>query len=85
MPLRVVVEPPMNGSISDRYVPIISHIHIIFLVGGLVAIFYFPINIGFLIIPIDEVIFFRGVAQPPTSFGGGGSHCFPDHDFQHEM
>ena len=24
--------------------------------------FYFPINIGFLIIPIDEVIFFRGLA-----------------------
>ena len=37
------------------------------LVGGLVAIFYLPINIGFLIIPIDELIFFRGVAQPPTS------------------
>ena len=35
--------------------------------GGLVAIFYFPINIGLLIIPIDELIFFRGVAQPPTS------------------
>ena len=29
---------------------------------------YFPINIGFLIIPIDEVIFFRGVAHPPTSY-----------------
>ena len=29
-------------------------------------IFYFPINIGLLIIPIDELIFFRGVAQPPT-------------------
>ena len=38
----------------------------IWLVGGLVAIFYFPINIGFRIIPIDELIFFRGVAQPPT-------------------
>ena len=38
------------------------------LVGGLVAIFYFPRNIGFLVlvIPIDELIFFRGVAQPPT-------------------
>ena len=31
-------------------------------------IFYFPRNIGFLIIPSDELIFFRGVAQPPTSF-----------------
>ena len=40
-----------------------------FLVGGLVAMFYFPINIGNLIIPVDELIFFRGVAQPPTRFG----------------
>ena len=42
------------------------------LVGGLVAmnfIFpYVPINIGNFIIPIDELIFFRGVAQPPTSY-----------------
>ena len=29
--------------------------------------FYFPINIGLIIIPIDALIFFRGVAQPPTS------------------
>ena len=36
------------------------------LVGGLEHQFYFPINIGLLIIPIDELIFFRGVAQPPT-------------------
>ena len=28
--------------------------------------FYFPRNIGNVIIPIDELIFFRGVAQPPT-------------------
>ena len=37
------------------------------LVDGLEHQFYFPINIGLLIIPIDELIFFRGVAQPPTS------------------
>ena len=38
------------------------------LVGGdwLPSIFNFPINIGLLIIPTDELIFFRGVAQPPT-------------------
>ena len=37
------------------------------LVGGLVAMkFIFPC-IGNVIIPIDEIIFFRGVAQPPTS------------------
>ena len=39
--------------------------------------FVFPRNIGFLIIPIDEFIFFRGVAQPPTrypcSFSGGAA------------
>ena len=39
-----------------------------FLVGGLVAIFYCSINIGLLIIPIDDLIFFRGVFQPPTRF-----------------
>ena len=33
---------------------------LLMLVGGLVAIFYFPINVGNVIIPI--VIFFRGVA-----------------------
>ena len=32
--------------------------------------FYFPINIGNLIIPIDELIFFqRGGPGPPTSYG----------------
>ena len=44
------------------------------LVGGLVAIFgifrIFPLILGcFLIIPTDELIFFRGVAQAPTSIG----------------
>ena len=33
------------------------------LVGGLEHEFYFPINIGNVIIPIDELIFFRGVAK----------------------
>ena len=32
--------------------------------------FIFP-HIGLLIIPIDELIFFRGVAQPPTSYSWG--------------
>ena len=34
---------------------------------------HFPRNIGLLIIPIDELIFFRGVAQPPTSEGSHNS------------
>ena len=33
------------------------------LLGGLEHQLYFPINIGNLIIPIDELIFFRGVAK----------------------
>ena len=52
------------------------------LLGGewLPSMTYFPINIGNVIIPIDELIFFRGVvAQPPTStdpiFLAGGSLC----------
>ena len=42
------------------------------LVVWLTSIFSFPRNIGLLIIPIDEVIFFRGVAQPPTRLYFGG-------------
>ena len=37
------------------------------LVVWLPSIWHFPRNIGNFIIPIDELIFFRGVAQPPTS------------------
>ena len=50
----------LNDSFFDRHE---------LLVGGLVAMFYFPRNIGLRIIPIYELIFFRGVAQPPTSKG----------------
>ena len=41
----------------------------IWLVVWLPSIFYFPMTIGLLIIPTDELIFFRGVAQPPTRYG----------------
>ena len=41
------------------------------LVGGLVAMFYFPRNIGNLIIPMDELIFFRGWPNhQPDQFPG---------------
>ena len=46
------------------------------LVGGLEHQFYFPINIGLLIIPIDELIFFRGVAEPPSRSNYPGSFLF---------
>ena len=36
------------------------------LVGGFNH-FYCPFHIWDVILPIDELIFFRGVAQPPTS------------------
>ena len=37
------------------------------LVGGLEHGFFFHI-LGIIIIPTDELIFFRGVAQPPTRY-----------------
>ena len=36
-------------------------------IGGLEHDFYFFRNIGIFVIPIDEVIFFRGVGTPPIS------------------
>ena len=36
------------------------------LVGGLEHEFYFSHLVGNVIIPTEEVIFFRGVGQPPT-------------------
>ena len=45
---------------SQEYTQIVYHIWLV--VWNINFIFpYFPINIGFLIIPIDELIFFRGV------------------------
>jgi len=44
------------------------------LVGGLEhfgTFFNFPFHIWDVILPIDELIFFRGVGQPPTSSGNG--------------
>ena len=42
-----------------------------YLVGGLEPYIYFPMTIGNVIIPIDGPYFFRGVAQPPTSYVTG--------------
>ena len=39
----------------------------IYLVGGLEQFLFFHI-LGIIIIPADELIFFRGVAQPPTRY-----------------
>jgi hypothetical protein len=48
------------------------------LVGGLEHEFYFPFHIWDIILPTDELIFFKMVIAPPTSTsstaeGGGGS------------
>ena len=49
--------------------------NIIYLVGGLEHQCYFPIHIGFLIIPIDEVIFFRtGWLKTTKQLGGKFEH-----------
>ena len=39
-----------------------------FLVGGLEHEFYCPLHKWDVILPIDELIFFRGVGIPPTRF-----------------
>ena len=39
----------------------------VYLVGGLEHEFYFPFHTWDVILPIDELIFFRGVGIPPTS------------------
>jgi len=52
----------VTGPMSDSY------IYYIYLVGGLEHGFYdFP-YIGDVIIPSDELIFFRGVGIPPTRY-----------------
>ena len=62
-----------------------KHVAIIWLVVWLPSIWHFPINIGLgIIIPIDEVIFFRGVAQTTNQYilivwdiyFGGSSHIY---------
>ena len=42
-------------------------LYVYYLVGGLEH-FLFPFHIWDVILPIDELIFFRGVGIPPTSF-----------------
>ena len=39
-----------------------------YLVGGFKHLDYFPFHIWNVILPIDELIFFRGVGIPPTSY-----------------
>ena len=63
-----------NNPIHNSQI-ILSHL------GGLEHQFYFPINIGFLIIPIDELIFFRGVAlahQPVSDIPRYSQIIHPD-------
>ena len=66
----------VGGSCIFSHHPILSNsmIHIVsscfikhILVGGFKHELYFPLHIWDVILPIDEVIFVRGVGQPPTS------------------
>jgi membrane protease YdiL (CAAX protease family) len=52
----------------------ISSSHINWLVAS--NIFYFPFHLWDVILPIDELIFFRGVAQPPTRINSWYTHIF---------
>ena len=52
-------------TILSRYYHIIPSYIILHLVGGLEHFLFFH-SVGNVIIPTDEVIFFRGVGQPPT-------------------
>ena len=47
--------------------PFLETLYMLMLVGGLEHFLFFH-SVGDVIIPIDELIFFRGVAQPPTSY-----------------
>ena len=52
-----------GSNLSKCWWILIKYLILNILVGGLEHQFYFPINIGNVIIPIDELIFFRGVAK----------------------
>ena len=70
---------------------IIQCIYIYYLVGGLEHLEYCSHHIGNVIIPTDELIFFRGVGIPPTRLRGTqhksdhvGARGFGFYDFQRE-
>ena len=58
-------DAPLPGLIPRVYVTINIHKHVWLVVW--LTFFYFPINIGNLIIPIDELIFFRTGWPWPTN------------------
>ena len=51
----------------SHFIYSISILRIVILVGVLEHELYFPFHIWDVILPIDKLIFFRGVGQPPTS------------------
>ena len=60
----------LGSSIKMSEMPCDGHYlwYFIWLVVWECIFLHFPIHIGNVIIPIDELIFFRGVAQPPTRY-----------------
>ena len=68
-PVDSFVEVPKRSRILKKQHSnkcMITYTSIYLLVGGLEHEFYFPRNIGLLIIPIDSYIFQRGGPGPPT-------------------
>ena len=62
--LMFVINHLMDCRHTPFYIFVISHICL----GGLKHFLFFHM-LGILILPTDELIIFRGVAQPPTSYG----------------
>ena len=69
-----------TGKRSGRFMQILCILIIPYLVGGDWNMFFMTFHIEWeylgIIIPTDEVIFFRGVGQPPSSLVGGFKHFF---------
>ena len=60
-----IVDLPINSMVISHY---------LYLVGGFKHEVYFPFHIWDVILPIDELIFFRGVGIPPTRILSGTCH-----------
>jgi hypothetical protein len=61
---RLVICKKKNLDFNQLYQLLYNYI----LVGGLEHVFFFSDLVGNVIIPTDELIFFRGVGTPPTSY-----------------
>ena len=73
-PLKCIIVPLFNG-----YLWVSGIFSQSYLVGGLEHFLFFAYIGNFIIIPTDELIFFRGVGQPPTSYNRLKWKLFQEH------